>query len=179
LLTFDSAVQLRAEPDPRRFWHLAVLMALRDKAERVEVRFTEDGGVLYNRIDGRDWELASVPDDVFPFLKPELRAVARLVAPERPDVTVSAGLPDARHEPFEIGWLTYQLDRRLIDLAVQINPQEPWGGITIEFEHPEELAGLAADALAAYYEIDDEGISEVQGCGPPELTNPHASPATP
>ena len=152
MLVFESPEQLRAEPDPRRFWHLAVLMALRDKAERVEVRFTEDGGVLYNRIDGRDWEVAPVTDEVFPFLKPELRAVARLVAPERPDVSVSAGLPDARHEPFEIGWLTYQIDGRLIDLAVRINPQEPWGGITIEFEHPDELAGLAADALAAYYE---------------------------
>jgi hypothetical protein len=155
-LTFESPEQLRSEPDPRRFWHLAVLMALRDKAERVEVRFTEDGGVLYNRVDGRDWEIALVPDELFPLLKPELRAVARLVGPERPDVTVSAGLPDARHEPFEIGWLTYQLQGRLIDLAVRVNPQEPWGGITIEFEQPDELAGLAAAALAAYYEIDDD-----------------------
>jgi hypothetical protein len=157
VLTLDSPGQLRSEPEPRRFWHLAVLMALRDGAERVEVRFTEDGGVLYNRIDGRDWELATVPDEVFPQLKPELRRAARLVAPERPEVTVSAGLPDARHEPHEIGWLTYQLHGRLIDLAVRIDPREPWGSITLELEHPDELSRLAAEALAAYYETEELG----------------------
>ncbi|OWK46864.1 hypothetical protein [Fimbriiglobus ruber] len=158
MLTFESASQLRAEPDPRRFWNLAVLMALRDKAERVEVRFTEDGGILYNRVDGRDWELTPVPDDVFPLLKPELRAVCRLVSPERPDVTVRGGTPGGRFEPQEIGWLTYSIGSHLLDLPVRIDPREPWGGVTIDLEHPEEMAGLAADALAAYYGREDTDL---------------------
>ncbi len=155
MLVYDSPEQLRSEPPARRFWHLAVLMALRDKAERVEVRFTEGGGVLYNRVDGRDWELAPVPDDVFPALKPELRKLAQLVSPKRPEVTVSAGPPEARFEPQQVGWLTLQIGPHLYDLAVRIDPREPWGGITLDLEHPEELAGLAGEALAAYYEADE------------------------
>jgi hypothetical protein len=159
VLVFDSTDQLRSEPAARQFWHIAVLMALRDGAERIEVRFAEDGAIVYNRVDGRDWELTPVADDVFPNLKPELRQAARLVAPERPEVTVSAGLPDARYEPAEIGWLTYQLRGRLIDLAVRIDPREPWGAITLDLEHPDELSGLAADALAEYYEADEPGAA--------------------
>ena len=156
MLVHDTPEQLRLEPPARRFWHLAILMALRDRAERVEVRFTESAGVLYHRVEGRDWEVAVVPEDVFPDLKPELRRAARLVAPERPEVTVTAGAPDARFEPRQVGWLTYQVRDRLIDLSVQIDPREPWGGITLDVEHPEEqgIAGLAADALAAYYELE-------------------------
>jgi hypothetical protein len=156
VLVHETAEQLLLEPPARRFWHLAVLMALRDRVERVEVRFTESGGVLYHRIEGRDWEVADVPEDVFPELKPELRRAARLVTPERPAVTVTAGLPEGRFEPRQVGWLTYQVRGRLIDLVARIDPREPWGGITLELEYPDEpgLSGLAADALAAYYELE-------------------------
>lgn len=153
MITFTTVADLRDEPDARRFWHLAVLMALRDKAERVEVRFGEDGdAVLYNRVDGRDWELAPVDPDLFPQLKPTLREIARLVAPERPDGQITFGVPHARLEPMEVGWLTYQLGNGLFDMVVRIDPREPFGGITIELEYPEEMAGLAAKALAAYYD---------------------------
>jgi hypothetical protein len=157
MLAFTTAAELRAEPDPRRFWHLAILMALRDKAERVEVRFGEDDeAVLYNRVAGRDWELAPVDPELFPDLKPTLREIARLVAPERPDGQITFGVPNARLEPMEVGWLTYQLGNGLFDMVVRIDPREPYGGITVELEYPEEMAGLAAEALAAYYEADPE-----------------------
>lgn len=154
MLTFDSPEQLRLESDPIRFWHLAILMALRDKAERIEVRFGEDASaLLYHRVGGRDWELASVDEELFHELKPTLRAVSRLVAPERPEGQITFGMPDARLEPQENGWLTYQLGGHLFDLLVRIDPREPFGGITLTIEHSEEqeAAGLAAEALSEYY----------------------------
>lgn len=154
LLTFDTPDRLRSEPDALRFWHLAVLMALRDKAERIEVRFgEEETALLYHRVAGRDWELAAVDEELFPHLKPTLRQVARLVAPERPEGQITFGVPDARLEPQEIGWLTYQLGGHLFDIAVRIDPREPYGEITLTIEHAEEqeAAGLAAEALADYY----------------------------
>ena len=154
MLTFDTADALRAEPDARRFWHLAILTALRDKAERVEVRFAEDQtALLYHRIGGRDWEIAPVDDDLFPHLKPAIRSVARLVAPERPDGQITFGVANARLEPQEIGWLTYQVGGHAFDLAVRVDPREPYGSVTLEIEFAEEqeAAGLAADALADYY----------------------------
>lgn len=159
MLVFDSPDQLRAEPEPVRFLHLVLLSCLRDRAEQVEFRSVEDGWMLYQRVDGRDWEMVPPPEDVQSALKRTIRQAARLVAPERPAVTVSAGLPDARHEPAEVGWLTYQIRGRLIDLAVRIDPREPWGAITLELEYADELAGLAADALAEYYETDDPGAA--------------------
>ena len=69
VLVYESPEKLLAEPDPRRYLHTVILTALRDKAERVEVRFGEDGGMLYYRVDGRDWELVPPPDDVYPVLK--------------------------------------------------------------------------------------------------------------
>ena len=145
---------LRAEPDPRRFWHLAVLTALRDGAERLEVRFGDGDATLYHRVGGRDWELAPVSDDLFPHLKPTLRAVARLVAPERPDLRFTAAPADGRYEPAEVGWLTYDLGGHLLDCVVRLDPQEPWGMATVELDAPPELASAAADALAAYYGDD-------------------------
>ena len=71
---------IRDEPDPVRFWHLAVLTALRDKAERVEVRFGDDGtALLYHRVAGRDWELAPVP--------------FRLLGPGAFSIYLQAGIP--------------------------------------------------------------------------------------
>jgi hypothetical protein len=157
VLVFDSPDQLRAESEPVRFLHLMLLSCLRDRAERIEFRSVEDGWMLYQRIDGRDWEMFPPPESVQPALKQTIRAASRLVAPERPEVTVSAGLPDALYEPAEIGWLTYQLRGRLLDLAVRIDPREPWGSITLDLEHPDELSGSAADALAEYYEADEPG----------------------
>lgn len=158
MLSFDSAEQLRDEPDAVRFWHLAVLTALRDKAEQIEVRFGDDGtALLYHRVAGRDWELAPVSEDLFPELKPVLRGAARLVAPERPEGQITFGVADARLEPQEIGWLTYQLQGHILDLAVRIDPREPWGSVRLDIEYPEEqeLSGLAAEALASYYGGDE------------------------
>ena len=156
MLIHTTAEALRREPDARRFWILAVLLGLREKAGRVEVRFGDGDAVLYHRVEGRDWELAAVDDDLFPLLKPELRKVARLVAPERPEFTVTAGPPDATMESQQIGWLTFDLGQRLIDLAVRIDPREPYGSIQLDIEYPDlgELSGLAGEALDAYYEAD-------------------------
>ena len=157
MLHFETVEQLHAESDPRRFWHLAILIGLRDKAERVEVRFGEDGtALLYHRVAGRDWEIAPISPELFPELKPTLRQVARLVAPERPEGQITFGIPDARLEPQEIGWLTYQLQGHLFDLTVRIDPREPYGSITLGIEHSEEqeAAGLAAEVLADYYSSD-------------------------
>jgi hypothetical protein len=151
MLTFTTAAALRAEPDPRRFWHLAVLTAVRDGAERLELRFGDGDATLYHRVSGRDWELAAVDDELFPHLKPTLREVARLVAAERPDLQFSAVPADGRYEPAEVGWLTYDLGGRLLDCVVRIDPQEPWGMVTVELDADAEAVSAAADALAAYY----------------------------
>src|SRR5437764_15474930 len=87
VLVYESTEQLLAEPEPRRYLHTVLLTALRDKAERVEVRFGEAEGMLYYRVDGRDWELTPPPDDICPLLKEAIRGAARLVRPERPDTT--------------------------------------------------------------------------------------------
>ena len=84
MLVYESTAQLLAEPPARRYLHTMLLTALRDNATRVEVRFGDDAGMLYYRVDGRDWELAPPPDDVYPLLKQAVRDVARLVQPERP-----------------------------------------------------------------------------------------------
>jgi hypothetical protein len=152
VLTFESADQLLAEPEPRRYLHVVVLNALRDKATRVEVRFGEDGGLLYYRLDGRDWELAPPPDDVYPLLKETVREASRLVRPERPETTVLVGVPGARYEPLEAGWLTYSLGGRWLDLLVRIDPREPFGFVRLDLDPAEaaEFADDAGEALAAY-----------------------------
>ena len=88
-------------------------------------------------------------------MKPALRRVARLVAPERPDFTITAGLPDARFEPQQVGWLTFQIDQRLIDLPVRIDPREPFGMVQIEIEHPDEaeLSGVAGEAAGGLLRV--------------------------
>ena len=94
MLAYESAEQLLAEPDARRYLHVAILNALRDKATQLEVRFGGDGGMLYYRVEGRDWELTPPPDELYPLLKDTVREVSRLVQPERPELTVMGGVPD-------------------------------------------------------------------------------------
>lgn len=147
MLVFDSPAEFREQPAAMRYLHIIVLMAVRDGADQLEVRFTDDGGILYYRVAGRDWELTPVPEDVFPELKSTLRNVARLVAPERPDVTVLGEIGDARYEQLEVGWLSYQIGSHILDAVVRIDPREPWGGITIEFESAAEVTGLAGETL--------------------------------
>ena len=152
MLVYESTDQLLAEPDARRYLHTILLTALRDNATRVEVRFGEDSAMLYYRVEGRDWELAPPPDDVYPLLKQAVREVARLVQPERPEVTVMAAVPGARYEALEIGWLTYQLGAYWMDVAVRIDPREPFGFIRFDLDSPEEFAETAGDALAGLAE---------------------------
>ena len=150
MLVYESTDQLLAEPPPRRYLHTVILTALRDKAERVEVRFMEGEGTLYYRVEGRDWELLPPPEDIYPVLKDTVREVARLVRPERPEVTVMFGVPDARFEPLEVGWLTYQLGGYWVDIAVRIDPREPFGFIRFDIDQAEEFADEAGEALAGY-----------------------------
>ena len=150
MLVYESADQLLAEPEARRFLHVVILNALRDKATQLEVRFGDEGGLLYYRIDGRDWELAPPPDAVYPLLKDTVREASRLVQPERPELTVIAGVPGARYEPLEAGWLTYQLGGRWLDLAVRIDPREPFGFIRFDIDGAADFADAAGEALAQY-----------------------------
>ena len=150
MLAYESADQLLAEPDARRFLHVVILNALRDRATQLEVRFGDDGGLLYYRLDGRDWELAPPPDEIYPLLKDTVRDASRLVQPERPELTVIAGVPGARYEPLEAGWLTYQLGGRWLDLAVRIDPREPYGFIRFDIDGADEFAEAAGTALAEY-----------------------------
>jgi hypothetical protein len=150
MLIHESADQLLVEPPALRYLHIVILNALRDLATRVEIRFAEYGALLYYRVDDRDWELAPPPDELFPLLKPTLREVARLVRPERPEVSVLVGVPGARYEPLEAGWLTYQLDGRSLDLLVRIDPREPFGYIQFDIESAAEFAESAGEALTEY-----------------------------
>jgi hypothetical protein len=151
MLTFTPAAALRAEPDARRFWHLAVLTGLRDAAERVELRIGEGDATLYHRVAGRDWELAVVDEELFPHLKPALRELARLIAPERPEFRLTTFPVASRVEPAEVGWLTCDLGGHVLDFVVRIDPQEPYGLVTVELDVRPELATAAAEALADYY----------------------------
>lgn len=150
MLTYESTEQLLAEPEPRRYLHTVILTALRDKAERVEVRFMEGEGTLYYRVEGRDWELMPPPEDIYPVLKDTVREVARLVRPERPDVTVMFGAPGARYEPMETGWLTYQVGGYWVDIVVRIDPREPFGYIRFDIDDPQDFADIAGEALSDY-----------------------------
>jgi hypothetical protein len=150
VLAFESADQLLAEPEARRYLHVVILNALRDKATRLEIRFGEEGGLLYYRVEGRDWELAPPPDQIYTVLKPTVREVARLVRPERPDVSVLVGLPGARYEPLEAGWLTYHLGGQWLDLFVRIDPREPFGFIQFDIDGGTDFADAAGEALAEY-----------------------------
>ena len=150
MLIHESADQLLAETESRRYLHIIILNALRDRASRMEIRFADFGAVLYYRIEDRDWELAPPPDELFPLLKPTVREVSRLVRPERPEVSVVVGQPGARYEPMEAGWLTYQLGGRSIDLLVRIDPREPFGCIQFDIESAGEFAEAAGEALEAY-----------------------------
>ena len=158
MLIYESTEQLLAEPEPRRWLHTVLLTALRDKAERVEIRFMDEEAVLYYRVDGRDWELMPPPEEVYPVLKDTVREVSRLVRPDRPDVTVMFGTPTARFEPMEIGWLTYQLGGYWVDVAVRIDPREPFGCIRFDIEGGEDFATAAGEALTGYVEqlADDD-----------------------
>ncbi|HSQ57426.1 MAG TPA: hypothetical protein VLM40_17015 [Gemmata sp.] len=129
MLVYESADQLLTESGPRRYLHVLILNALRDRATRLEVRFTEEGGLLYYRVEDRDWELAPPPDDIYSVLKQTVREVSRLVSSERPEVQILAGVPDARYEPLECGWLTYHIGGAWLDLCVRIDPREPFGPV--------------------------------------------------
>ena len=150
MLVYESPEQLLAEPEARRYLHTVLLTALRDKAERVEIRFGEGEGMLYYRVAGRDWELTPPPDDLYPQLKDAVRGAAKLVSPERPDTTIMFGVDGAHFEPLEIGWLTYQIGGFRLDMVVRIDPRDPFGSIRIDIDEPEEFADAAGDALAAY-----------------------------
>jgi hypothetical protein len=150
VLVFESADQLLVESDARRYLHVIILNALRDKATRLEIRFAEDGGLLYYRVEDRDWELAPPPDELYPLLKSAVREVSRLVSPERPDVQVLAGVPGARYEALECGWLTYHLGGQWLDLCVRIDPREPFGGIRFDIDGATDFAETAGEALAEY-----------------------------
>jgi hypothetical protein len=150
MLIHESTDQLLSEPAERRYLHVIILNALRDLATRLEIRFAEDGALLYYRVEDRDWELAPPPDELFPLLKPAIREVSRLVRPERPEVSVLVGLPGARYEPLEAGWLTYQLGGRSLDLLIQIDPREPFGFIRLDIPMAGEFAEEAGEALAEY-----------------------------
>lgn len=150
MLTYDSADQLLAAPQAQRYLHIIILNAIRDLATRLEIRFAEFSALLYYRIEDRDWELAPPPDEIAPELKSAVRAASRLVSPERPEVAVLVGMPGARYEPMEAGWLTYQLGGRSIDLLVQIDPREPYGCIRFDITAAAEFAEAAAEALSAY-----------------------------
>lgn len=167
MLSFTTPAELKAAPDAVRFFALAILLGLRDKASRVEVRFGDGDALLYHRSEGRDWELAPVSEELFPELKPALRKLARLVTPERPEFTVTAGVVGARVEPQQIGWLTFELEQRLIDLAVRIDPREPYGFIQLDIEYPDEadLSGLAGQALEEYYALDADEPSNLFDAG--------------
>lgn len=156
MLIYESPSELLAESPARRYLHTAILTALRDKATQLEVRFGEAEGMLYYRVGGRDWELIPPPDDVYPLLKRTVRELARLVSPERPDMTVMAGVPGAHYEPTQIGWLTYQLGGSWLDLAVHIDPREPYGSIRFDIDNAEEFADAAGEALAGFAEIVTE-----------------------
>lgn len=150
MLNYESADQLLAEPPARRYLHTVVLTALRDQATALEVRYLEGEAVLYYRVEGRDWELGPVPDEVYPELKDAVRAAARLVRPERPDVQVMFGSEGARFEPMEAGWLTYRLAGYHLDMVVRIDPREPFGSIRFGIEDAGDFAEAAGEALAAF-----------------------------
>ncbi len=151
MLVYESTDGLLAEPEPRRYLHTVLLTAVRDKAERLEIRFGDGDGTLYYRVEGRDWELIPPPDEVYPHLKAAVREAARLVSPERPSLTVVAGPAGAAFEPLEAGWLTYQIGAYWLDVLVRIDPREPYGSIQFDFDRNEEFAELAADALNEYH----------------------------
>ena len=151
MLIHESADQVLAESAPRQYLHSILLTAIRDRAERLEIRFGEDSGSLYYRVEGRDWELLPPPDEVYPHLKETVRSVARLVSPERPAVMINAGIEGARFEPLEVGWLTFQLGAYWMDIVVRIDPREPFGLIQFDLEKPEEFAELAGEALDEYH----------------------------
>jgi hypothetical protein len=152
MLTYESTEQLLAEPEPKRWLHIVLLTALRDSAERIEIRYMEGEATLYYRVDGRDWELLPPPEEIYPVLKDTVREVSRLVRPERPDVTVMFGTPESHFEPLETGWLTYQIGGYWVDVVVRIDPREPFGFIRFDIDGAEEFAAAAGEALAAYVE---------------------------
>ncbi len=170
LLVLRTADQLATETEPRRFLHLLLLEAVRDRAEWVEVRFGEGYGLVYQKADGREWELAPPPEDVYPHLKAEIRAASRLVWPERPAVSIaaapSADSPAPPAEPLEVGWLTYQLGDHLLDLLVRIAPREPWGFARIEIHDVDaDLAEAAGETVAAFYALPTP--EEIAAAAPP------------
>ena len=73
MLIYTTPEDLRAEPDHRRFWLLGILTCLRDRADRLEVRFGDGDATLYHRVQGRDWELTPVSEELFETLKPTVR----------------------------------------------------------------------------------------------------------
>jgi hypothetical protein len=153
MLRLASAEQLLQQPPPQRYLHVLILTALQDNAMRLEFRYTLDGVVPYYRIDERDWELAPPPSEIAEHLKEAVRQVSRLVTPERPDTTVLFGLPEARFEPLQTGWLTYELQGRWLDLRVYIDPREPFGVIQFDIEGASEFSAAAREALTAYTEL--------------------------
>jgi hypothetical protein len=152
VLSYTTPEELAEQSPVVRYLHVVILMAIRDRTEQVEFRSTEEGWLLYQRNEGRDWEMIPPPEDVQLHLKDTLRQCARLVAPERPEGQITFGIENARLEPQEIGWLTYQVSGHVLDLAIRIDPREPYGRITLNIEYAaeHELAGQAGEALADY-----------------------------
>lgn len=157
MLIYESPSQLLHEPDARRYLQTILLTAIRDQAERLEIRFGEESGSLYYRVQGRDWELIPPPEDLYPQLKSVVRSVSRLVSPERPSILLTAAVEGARFEPLEVGWLTYQIGPYWLDIVVRIDPREPYGFIQFDFDDVEEFSAMANEALNEYHASLAEG----------------------
>ena len=156
MLTYESLEQLRAEPPALQFLHLTLLTACRDGASRVEVRYDDAWALVYQRVDGRDWEMLPPPDDAFPDLKAAVRAVSKLTKPERPPLLFT-GIANAMSvETPELGWLTYRMGDYWLDLRVWIEPLVPGGWIRFDIDDVGTCASEAASALNAWYEAFEE-----------------------
>ncbi|MGL4423983.1 MAG: hypothetical protein ACRCZF_25235, partial [Gemmataceae bacterium] len=81
-----------------------------------------------------------------------IRRVARLVKPERPELTFSGIPAGSQIVSPEIGWLTFHIGEKWLDLRVWLEPMVPGGWLRLDFDAGQELAEAAATALNEYYE---------------------------
>ncbi|MGL4424261.1 MAG: hypothetical protein ACRCZF_26635, partial [Gemmataceae bacterium] len=116
MLVYQDAEQFTTLSEPEQEFQRALLTALREGASQLEFRFGDGWMLTYQRVEGRDWEVLTPSDELQEELRPLIRRVARLVKPERPELTFSGIPAGSQIVSPEIGWLTFHIGEKWLDL---------------------------------------------------------------
>ncbi len=148
MLRYDTPIDDPSNRPVRRMLLLVLLMALRDRADRIEFRLAPGSFTLWYRVDGVWYEMVPPPHNIWPGLVTEVWNLARLVAPEG-----DTGWRwwfrrwASRRNKLAAGWLTVRLHGRDRLFTVRLNPDPARGELILEPVGPGLVSDVAESVI--------------------------------